>query len=1709
MTYNQDGGPDQTVNLDGSGNATVVTSALSATSVFNLTAIVLPSPSVITGQSATITVTPTVTPSVIIGASPAGAVCAGTTVTLTATPTNGGATPGYQWKLGGSDITGATNSTYTYVPTNGDAITCQLTSSAVCPSPATALSSVLTMSVTAYPSAGTITGATSVCVGASTSLSDAAGSGVWSSSDPTKATIDASGVVTGLVAGTVNISYTVTTSGCSSYTTQAFSVNAIPGAGTITGASSVCESASITLSDVTGAGAWSSSNSATATVNSSGVVTGLVAGTATITYTVTSGGCSGYTTHDVTVNPIPSAGTITGASSVCESFSTTLSDATGGGSWTSSAGTIATVNSSGVVTGLTGGTATISYTVTSSGCSASALQAFTVNATPSVAAISGSSSVCVSSSITLTDVTSSGVWSSSSNTVATVDASGVVTGVAGGTVNISYTVTSVAGCTNSALKAVTINPSPSTPVIGNLGNVFAGGSTTLTFSGDANSVVYYWNGSSTVNTTLSGSGTSSVSVSPTVTTTYSVTSVTSSFGCSATVTGVNTTISYLGTAVTLVGWDVSTLTGGTGNYGASPLSATTIASNVVVNTGLSRGSGVATAGSAAARGWGGSSWTGTSVATSISSNQFATFTIQSNAVYNINIASYTLNYRRSGGGATTGQLQYSINGGTYINVGSTISFSSSAGTGASLGSVDLSGVTALQNIPGTSTLTFRLCNYGGSSGGTWYVYDQGVSTSDDYFFKGALNCVSAPISVTAAASSTAICAGNTLTLTGSAVGAESYSWSGPGGYSSTQQSPVFTSSVATGVFTLTATNACGSTVATTSTVTVSGLPTGVTASASPTPICAGSTLTISGTATGASTYSWSGPASFSSTLLNPASFTSSTTSAGVYTLTAINGTCTVTATTASVTVNILPTSVSANASSTSLCVGSTLTISGTATGSALSYSWTGPNSFTSTLLNPASFAAAIASAGSYSLVVSSGVCSVSAATASVAVYSVPTASITSSVAPCMGYSTTVQFTGTPGANITYTIDGGSSTIATLDAGTGIYSFGTGTLTSSHLYTLVNAYNPACTTAIGSSVTISPIAMQWVGGTSSHETDWNYASNWSCGFVPGASDDVNIPSTGFAPSIGVSSSGTVKNLTIASGVILTVNSGGTLNVKDTLKNNGTVTGSGSLIMNNSSTQYITGIGTVNNFTLSNTSGAAVLTGSRLTINKVLTITAGTLVTADSLVLASTDTNGTARVAALPPSGAAISGNVKVMQYIQGGYRRYRFLSHPFSASISLGQVGDYIDITGTGGATKGFTTTGSNASSAFRYNTNVANSALSYDAGWKAFNNITASASDTDVFHPYQGIRVFMRGAKGEGLGYDTYIPSPTVIGMTGPVNQGSQTITLTKGGGANQDYNLLGNPYPSPVDIGTVLYNAQVANQVVGAAFYVWNPSIGVSGMYQAITINSVTPYYLEANAAFEVRADHNNATLSFTESNKAANATNYLFKAQPESLSLYVYDVNYHPWDMLYIRFNDAAGEAEDKYLDAVKLTGSDFSFYSTSADNKKMVIDSRPYNAEKVVPLGISSAYHQEFIIKAEGVVLPNGGKVYLHDKLLQKYVLLEPGTEYRFNVSKDKATQGDNRFELAMKPAAAAADVRGLNVAMTPNPAIDEVNISYTSGKMDNVSVRVLDMSGVSVYSKDFGTQQNGSINVSLSNLASGIYMVELSSGNEKVIRRLVKE
>jgi len=371
-----------------------------------------------------------------------------------------------------------------------------------------------TMIVTVAAAPAAITGTTNVCVNASITLSHATPGGTWTSSNPAIGSVDATtGVVTGITAGTISVTYTVS-NGC--FAAKTINVNALPPA--ISGTMSICEAAGSTLTCIVGGSAtWSSSNTAVATIGStSGLMTGVAAGNATITYKVNSTGC--ISTREATINALPDV--IVGSSTICVGSLQNYSSTTVGGTWTSSAPTVASIGSAtGDANGLTGGSTTISYTI-ANGCRRTKL--VTVNNLP--AAITGTTTLCMGGTSTLASTTTGGAWTSD-NVSASISGVGVVTPTGVGTSLISYTLGT--GCARTA--TVTVNAA----LPANTGNntICVGGTTTLANATPGGT----WASSVTAKATVGVStgvvtgvaaGTSNISYATTGAGCYSITQVT-------------------------------------------------------------------------------------------------------------------------------------------------------------------------------------------------------------------------------------------------------------------------------------------------------------------------------------------------------------------------------------------------------------------------------------------------------------------------------------------------------------------------------------------------------------------------------------------------------------------------------------------------------------------------------------------------------------------------------------------------------------------------------------------------------------------------------------------------------------------------------------------------------------------------------------------------------------------------------------------------------------------------------------------------------------------------------------------------------------------------------------------------------------------------------------------------------------------------------
>jgi gliding motility-associated-like protein len=209
--------------------------------------------------------------------------------------------------------------------------------------------------------------------------------------------------------------------------------------------------------------------------------------------------------------------------------------------------------------------------------------------------------------------------------------------------------------------------------------------------------------------------------------------------------------------------------------------------------------------------------------------------------------------------------------------------------------------------------------------------------------------------------------------------------------------------LATGIYTVTATNSNGCTGTATTNVTVNALP--LPAANSNSPICSGTSLNL--TSNGGVDYDWTGPNAYvMNNTQNPSINPASALGTGTYTVTVTDGNnCSATATVSAI-VNALPNAVAGNGGP--VCDGSNV---GLTSGGGTSYAWNGPGGYNDPTQNPIIAGATPAQSGIYTVTVTDlNTCS-STATTTLTVNSLPVVGANTNAPLCDGSNVTVNGNG--------------------------------------------------------------------------------------------------------------------------------------------------------------------------------------------------------------------------------------------------------------------------------------------------------------------------------------------------------------------------------------------------------------------------------------------------------------------------------------------------------------------------------------------------------------------------------------------------------------------------------------------------------------------------------------------------------------------------
>jgi hypothetical protein len=184
----------------------------------------------------------------------------------------------------------------------------------------------------------------------------------------------------------------------------------------------------------------------------------------------------------------------------------------------------------------------------------------------------------------------------------------------------------------------------------------------------------------------------------------------------------------------IIAWDFNAAAGN-----EASIVATTLNSNLASSS-ISRGAGINA--SALVGAFGATAFNSANLAAAQSANEFLSFTIAPQAGFQVSLSTLDANFRRSSTGPNAFQWAYSLDGFTTagVNIGSTISYTSTTANGDAQAQISLSGISALQSITGTATI--RLYAWGASSGSGTFAL--GKLSGNDVAVSGSVNATAIP-----------------------------------------------------------------------------------------------------------------------------------------------------------------------------------------------------------------------------------------------------------------------------------------------------------------------------------------------------------------------------------------------------------------------------------------------------------------------------------------------------------------------------------------------------------------------------------------------------------------------------------------------------------------------------------------------------------------------------------------------------------------------------------------------------------------------------------------------------------------------------------------------------------------------------------------------------------------------------------------------------
>ena len=437
----------------------------------------------------------------------------------------------------------------------------------------------------------------------------------------------------------------------------------------------------------------------------------------------------------------------------------------------------------------------------------------------------------------------------------------------------------------------------------------------------------------------------------------------------------------------------------------------------------------------------------------------------------------------------------------------------------------------------------------------------------------------------------------------------------------------------------------------------------------------------------------------------------------------------------------------------------------------------------------------------------------------------------------------------------------------------------------------------------------------------------------------------------------------------------------------------------------------------------------------------------------------------------------SGNVtynRTLDFVSGNANGWHLISSPLAAQT---YNNDYAE-------TNGLATSGTKRGLAF-YNDALASGSkytylLSDDSNTSSFN--------TGVY-------------SGSGIGYSAKRASTTgTVAFTGTINTDdvNGVAVSTSGDG----FNLLGVPYTSYISSQTFLTDNSNLEQT---QIWVWKQGV-TGGNFIAMTAKADN-FILAPGQGFFVKAA-SGTTVNFAESNQTANADTFLKSSRTE-VKLLINDGESNRFAKVYFLNNVTKGfdsGYEGETFGGIKNSLDLFSQLVEGNQGKKYQVQSLPKSdlESMVIPIGVIADAGKEITFTADAVNLSSGLKVFLEDTQTNIFTRLdEANSEYKITLT--ETLNGVGRFY--MHTTASVLSTEDIILNSVRIFKTDSSTLKITGLPEGKTSFYLYNILGKEMMTTIFTS--NGNKEISLSKLASGIYLAKIQTEKGAISKKIILE